>query len=365
MAERINTPFTNEHFADYCLRMVGQPYWYGCCGYKATTNLLNRKAKQYPSHYGSSRTNRYKQDIREKKVVCDCIGGAKGYAWSGGGQAMLDAIGTDSAVPNKYGSNNCPDKGANSMFAYAKSKGMDWGAIGTLPEIVGLALHKDGHVGYYIGNGYAVEWKGFSYGCVKTKVKGRGWTHWYKLPFIDYNDGANQVAPPVADVPLGSRLLKRGMVGADVKALQELLMQLGYALPKCGADGDFGTETEKAVIAFQKAEGLEPDGKYGDETHTALMDAVADDDEGKKDDKPEEKPIEPEEPKPAGTTVVIVAEGGGKVNIRVGNDTSYKRITTVSAGTTFEYVATAANGWHAVVVTGQVGWVSGMYSKVI
>ena len=98
------------------------------------------------------------------------------------------------------------------------------------------------------------------------------------------------------------------------------------------------------------------------------MDAVADDDEGKKDDKPEEEPAEstePEDPKPVGTTVVIVADGGGKVNIRVGNDTSYKRITTVPAGTTLEYVATAANGWNAVAVAGQVGWVSGKYSKVV
>ena len=94
------------------------------------------------------------------------------------------------------------------------------------------------------------------------------------------------------------------------------------------------------------------------------MDAVADDDEGKKDDKPEEEPEEPE-PKPVGTAVVIVAEGGGKVNVRVGNDTSYKRITTVPAGTTLEYIATAANGWNAVVVAGQVGWVSGKYSKVV
>jgi len=62
---------------------------------------------------------------------------------------------------------------------------------------------------------------------------------------------------------------------------------------------------------------------------------------------------------------VIVAQDGGKVNVRVGNDTSYKRITTVPAGTTFEYVATAANGWNAVVVAGQVGWVSGKYSKIV
>lgn len=88
MSERINTPFTNEHFAAYCLKMVGQPYWYGTCGYKSTTSLLNRKTKQYPSHYGSSRTSHYKQDIRDQKVVCDCIGGAK-VGWVSGKYSRL------------------------------------------------------------------------------------------------------------------------------------------------------------------------------------------------------------------------------------------------------------------------------------
>ena len=208
MSERINTPFTNEHFVAYCLKMVGQPYWYGTCGYKATISLLSRKGKQYPSHYTSSRMSQYKQDIRDKKVVCDCIGGAKGYAWTNGGQAMLDAIGTDNAVPNKYGANGCPDKGANSMFVWAKSKGMEWGTIDTLPEIVGLVLHTDGHVGYYVGNGYAVEWRGFNYGCVSTKVKDRKWKYWYKLPFIQYgeavadDDGQTEIPErPTQDAP--------------------------------------------------------------------------------------------------------------------------------------------------------------------
>ena len=51
------------------------------------------------------------------------------------------------------------------------------------------------------------------------------------------------------------------------------------------------------------------------------------------------------------------------VNIRVGNGTQYKRITAAKDGTSFEWVATAENGWHAVVVNGRVGWVSGKYSK--
>lgn len=122
------------------------------------------------------------------------------------------------------------------------------------------------------------------------------------------------------------------------------------------------------MLAFQEDEGLKQDGKYGDQTHAALMDAVADDDEGKQDEPtPEETPETPkteDTPKPVGTTVVITSEGG-KVNIRVGHGTSYSRITSVAPGTTFEYVATAANGWHAVIVGAKVGWVSGNYSRII
>ena len=48
----------------------------------------------------------------------------------------------------------------------------------------------------------------------------------------------------------------------------------------------------------------------------------------------------------------------------VGNGTDYARITAVADGTMFAHVATAANGWHAVKVGSQVGWVSGKYSKI-
>ncbi len=266
-------PFTNEHFAAWCQKMIGQPYWYGCVVYKCTSSLLSRKTAQYPSHYGSNRTARYKQDIAAKKVAADCIGGAKGYAWTGGGQGVLEAIGTDKTFASKYGANGCPDKGANSMFSYAKSKGMDWGAIGTLPEIVGVALHKSGHVGYYIGNGYAIEWRGFAYGCVKTKVAGRGWTHWYKLPFINY--GAVSTTQPDTDTPaidavrnLSYRAGKPLLRGEDVRKLQVDLNMLGF---DCGAaDGIFGKKTDAAVRAYQATNNLEVDGIVGSKTRCAL-----------------------------------------------------------------------------------------------
>ena len=255
MPDRIDTPLTNEHFAAFCLSMLGQPYWYGTALHKCSVSPAREQgapvpvALRFQPHVPLTAT-----DISNKKVCADCMGGAKGYAWTSGGQGVLEAIGTDKTFEKKSGSNGCPDKSSNSMFSRAKSKGMDWGTIDTLPDIVGLAVRFEGHVGYTVGGGYAVEWRGFAYGCVKTKIKGRGWTHWYKLPFIDYNDAASSV--PEKEIALGSRLLKKGAEGSDVKALQEALMKLGYELPDYGADGEFGEETKEALMDFQKDEGL-------------------------------------------------------------------------------------------------------------
>ena len=111
------------------------------------------------------------------------------------------------------------------MFSYAKSKSSAWETIDTLPEVPGIALRFDGHVGVYIGGGYAVEERGFNYGCVKVKVSFRKWTHWYRLPFGDYGDvvftGSSTAKPdtPASEYTLGIRTLKRGSKETGVKAL--------------------------------------------------------------------------------------------------------------------------------------------------
>ncbi|MBW1727131.1 MAG: peptidoglycan-binding protein, partial [Deltaproteobacteria bacterium] len=40
--------------------------------------------------------------------------------------------------------------------------------------------------------------------------------------------------------------------GKKVVQLQESLVKLGYELPKYGADGDYGKETETAVLQFKE-----------------------------------------------------------------------------------------------------------------
>ena len=183
-------------------------------------------------------------------------------------------------------------------------------------------------------------------------------------PTCSINYGEAGVIVPAPEYALGSRQLVKGMTGSDVKAMQELLLQLGCSLPKYGADADFGAETERAVIAFQKKQGLTADGKYGEETHKAAMAALADSEDGKQDEPSAEEPAPDELPAADGTQVKIVAESG-KVNVRVGNGTEYSRISSVAGGSTFSFVATAANGWHAIVINGQVGWVSGKYSQIV
>jgi len=74
------------------------------------------------------------------------------------------------------------------------------------------------------------------------------------LPFITIHPGE-------------ARILKRGMRGDDVYALQESLMELGYNL---AVDGVFGSETEGLVKDFQRAAGLTPDGIVGPKTTEVL-----------------------------------------------------------------------------------------------
>ncbi len=56
--------------------------------------------------------------------------------------------------------------------------------------------------------------------------------------------------------------------GTEVLRLQQALNQLGYSTG--GADGKFGTATEKAVRQFQRDQGLDEDGVAGDATQSRL-----------------------------------------------------------------------------------------------
>lgn len=70
-------------------------------------------------------------------------------------------------------------------------------------------------------------------------------------------------------------MLKKGSTGSEVKTMQTMLIACGYSCGPDGADGDFGKNTLAAVIAFQRANGLDTDGIYGPLTSAALEKAYA------------------------------------------------------------------------------------------
>ena len=69
--------------------------------------------------------------------------------------------------------------------------------------------------------------------------------------------------------------LKKGDKGEAVKTMQTMLIACGYSCGSTGADGDFGKNTDAALRAFQKDNGLTVDGIYGPVSKAALEKAYA------------------------------------------------------------------------------------------
>lgn len=175
------------------------------------------------------------------------------------GRKITDCSGLIIAAFRELVNPKYSDQTADGLYSRCSARG----SIKTLPEIPGLCLHKSGHIGIYIGGGYAIEARGYKYGVVKTKVAGRGWTGWGKLADVDYSEVAS--GGGAKDMPL----LKKGSEGTTVEKLQELLnADLGIALK---VDGVFGRRTKKAVRNYQKKYKLKVDGIVGTQTWGKLL----------------------------------------------------------------------------------------------
>lgn len=119
------------------------------------------------------------------------------------------------------------------------------------------------HVAMSLGDGRTIEARDTAHGVGVFPALDRGWTHAGRIPGLDY--GA---------VPPGGGLA-RGANGPEVKAWQQhLLMWRAGLLPRFGADGDFGEETEAATRIFQQEMGLPVTGAVGPETREAMQRAL-------------------------------------------------------------------------------------------
>ena len=244
---------TNTGLASFAVGCLGRPYIYGTYGQILTERLLQTKAMQYPSRLSDKRVAYARAHFIGKRVS-DCEGLIKNYLWA------------DS--PNEapiY--NSKQDLSANGAFEAATVKGK----IGTIPEIPGICVRYNGHVGVYIGGGYVVEARGFDYGCVKTKLKERGWTDWFEHPWIQYNTQPTpQPDPEVKYVTIEMPVLRKGDKSQAVKTMQACLDVYGYGL---SIDGSFGGKSAAALLDFQKKHPAcgTPDSVCGQKTWNALL----------------------------------------------------------------------------------------------
>ncbi|ADL53188.1 D-Ala-D-Ala carboxypeptidase family metallohydrolase [Clostridium cellulovorans] len=91
--------------------------------------------------------------------------------------------------------------------------------------------------------------------------------HGKKLLIMSFFVFALLIAP--ANVAKAA-VLQSGSTGAEVTALQQKLIRLGFYLGPSGADGDFGQYTVDAVKGIQSASGITTDGIVGSATNTKI-----------------------------------------------------------------------------------------------
>lgn len=233
---------TAKGLVEYAMAQLGRPYWYGAFGQAASKEFYEQKKNQYPRQYG------WEYDGETAKVH-DCVGLIKGYLWC------------DSPEDPAPVYNAAQDKSANAMYTACKTRG----EMAVMPDVPGILVFMNHHVGVYIGGGEVVEARSRRYGVIKTKLTKRPWKNWGYCPYVSYETPVQKTVD--MDVPV----LKKGAKGKNVQAMQILLLGYGFAMDDYGADGSFGGVTERALKAYQTANGLEADGSCGRKTWEKLL----------------------------------------------------------------------------------------------
>ena len=261
---------TGKGLVEYAIAQLGKPYWWGTFGQTATAALLAAKRQQYPDYYQASD---FQSQFGQK--VHDCVGLIKGYRWCD----------TPNSEPKYVGSE---DVAVNGLYIQCGRKG----TLNNMPDIPGVCVFQAnmGHVGVYIGNGQVVEAMGHAYGVVKTQLHSRNWALWGMPSWISYEESSEESTEPATDTQpvqpaeteqqfptmrVDLPLLKKGDKGVPVKKLQHLLLLenpcKSIIESSGGTDGDFGSGTKRAVIAYQNSKGLEADGEVGSQTWVSLI----------------------------------------------------------------------------------------------
>ena len=142
------------------------------------------------------------------------------------------------------------------------------GDIQDMPRSLVCCVFRPSHTGMYTGDGWVLHCGGRKGQVVEEQLPGSPKWERFGIPAGLYTNQELEAAGVTFDPSKNIPTLRRGNSGDEVADLQMLLnAKYGY---KLDIDGDFGSKTEAAVKAFQKARGLTADGVVGAKTWKAL-----------------------------------------------------------------------------------------------
>lgn len=208
---------------------------------------------------------------------------------------FIECFGLDAACAMTYQ----PTGAGSALCRQSAQYYKDAGAWFTRPEIGDqIFFYVSGeinHTGIVVGvdGGSVITVEGNSsdqvaervYSIGDSRIAGYGRPKWGVVTggvvFVEDNNVAGNTTAPDGMLSgieryyfLAFPYLKRGDTGKAVASVQFELFAQGYNIGPDGADGDFGRNTERAVMEFQRNVGLPADGIVGPDTAALLYGAV-------------------------------------------------------------------------------------------
>lgn len=232
---------------------------------------------------------------------------------------------------------NAATSGAATGSRHTKGQAVDFVIEGVAPRAIaayaesigikGIGLYETANDGYFVHIDTRTT-KSFWYGQAQSPR-----TTFQNLSGTTVTTGNTGGSGSTTIVTISDSLLFKGRNGDAVKKLQEDLIALKYDCGPDGADGDFGENTRKAVLRFQKDNKLVEDGVAGTITLAAIKEKLTG---GFK----------------AGDEIIVTAS---VLNIRNGAGTNTPVVGTTVKGSKFT-LSEVKNGWGKLKE--RSGWVS-------
>lgn len=205
-----------EKFIENAKKYLGWKYIYAAKGGEYTEAEIRAFAKQYPSVYTATYLAKTLKNAGYDATDCS------GLVYLAGNKEYL--------------------LGSSQLLERAKSKGE---VVSVADAPPGAVLYKSGHVGIKINDTQHIESRGVDYGVVIKNLSTQKWTNALLMDYIDYTPDSIKPESCKYYIKWLQTRLNVYIKAGKLKGISALLM----------LDGDYGSKTAVAVLAYQKYKG--------------------------------------------------------------------------------------------------------------